>query len=482
MSKISAFLNKYLLAVVILMQPFLDVLAFFTASEKGTASGYIRLAIMAGLFLYALGKERKNRLFLFASLCAAAVFALHILNGFRCGYSNFTSDFMYAAKTAYMPVMAISFCGLIKKDETRDLVLSCLTVNAAVEILVVLLSYLTGTYTTTYGPGLGISGWVIEDNRCCHSDIISSLCIYLALFGITTGKKYMHVFAPIAITALFLTNGTSACYLTLLAIMAGYPAFLLVRSLILKEKLTRGERISSIVMASLFAFSIIIYPVTPRYKMEEIEHSFYSDTQIKFEKKMEALGYDLYAMTPQEKMENEEVHDCLVEYYKPFMFSGVPSMMRKFDIDRIMWKYNVTHDATILGDNREMKQVYASLLFEDSDFLTRITGFEFATIGEDLTADLENDWVAVFFYYGYFGFAILLLGVLFLILRIILTLKNNFRKTISLQNFCILMAFFIALGLGYFSGATMRRPNASIYLSLAAALIYYQTGRKAYEA
>ena len=475
MIKIKDWLKEYWLVLLVVAQPLLDVLAFWTASDSGTLAGKIRLAVMVLLCLWLLFKERKNKRFIIAFLCIAAVFGLHIINGFRVGYKDFSGDVSYAVKVAYMPVMALCLCSLIDDTKKRSIVIKGLIINGFIEASLIVISYVTGTYTTTYGPGLGISGWVIENNRCCHSDILSALCIFLGYFAVSSNKKWINILLPIAITAIFLTNGTQACYLSLFAVMVGYPVFLLVRSGIKKETLTASQRIVSITMACMFAFSIIIYPYTPRCKMEEIEKSFYSDTQEKFEQKMTAMGYDLYEMTPQEKMDNPEVHEALVEYYKPFIYSGVPSMMEKFDIDRIIWKYNTTHDATVIGDNREMKQVYASLLFEDCDLLTRITGFEFATIGEDLTADLENDWYAIFFYYGYLGFAGYVGLVLYMLYRIIKLLKSEFKGSLTESNFAMLLCFCIQLGLGYFSGATMRRPNASIYLAFVIALIYFST-------
>ena len=478
MNKLFRWLKENWIILLVVAQPLLDVLAFWTASESGTAAGYIRLGVMVVICLWLLVRERKNRRFLIGIFIIALVFGLHVVNGFRVGYRDFTGDLNYAVKVAYMPVMMVCFCCLIKDDAKKKLIIKGLMINAFIEASLIVISYVTGTYTTTYGPGLGISGWVIENNRCCHSDILSALCIFMGLLAVTSERPVLNIGLPIAITAIFLTNGTQACYLSLFAVMVGYPVFLLVRSKIKKEALTKSQRLVSITMACMFAFSIIIYPCTPRCKMEEIERSFYNDTQEKFEQKMYALGYDLYEMTPQEKMDNPEVHQCLVDYYKPFMYSGVPSMMEKFDIDRIIWKYNTTHDATVLGDNREMKQVYASLLFEDCDVLTRFTGFEFATIGQDLTADLENDWYAIFFYYGYIGFAAYVFMVLYMLYRIFRLLRSDFRASLTDANFALLLCFCIQLGLGYFSGATMRRPNASIYLALVTALIYFSTSNR----
>ena len=47
----------------------------------------------------------------------------------------------------------------------------------------------------------------------------------------------------------------------------------------------------------------------------------------------------------------------------------------------------------------------------------------------------------------------------------------------TLENFFLLLLFFLHVGLAQFSGSVIRRPNVSIYMSLVLALIAYKTTR-----
>ena len=127
-----------------------------------------------------------------------------------------------------------------------------------------------------------------------------------------------------------------------------------------------------------------------------------------------------------------------------------------------------------------MKKLNAQFIFEDSDVLTRFTGFEIAALGnpED---DLENDWYAVYYYYGYIGIVSYAFAVLFLFARIMMLLVSDFKGSMSLLNFTLLMCFVLQLGLCHFSGAMLRRPNASIYMAAVFALIWFQTRKAAKE-
>ena len=124
-----------------------------------------------------------------------------------------------------------------------------------------------------------------------------------------------------------------------------------------------------------------------------------------------------------------------------------------------------------------------SLLWQqECDWLTHLVGFEVSQIGFDGTHDLENDWPALFFYYGYVGFALYVGFVLFFLFRIARRLREDFKGSLTAENFTLALVLALQLGLAQFSGALVRRPNVSIYLALILALIWYQTRGKEAEA
>ena len=73
-----------------------------------------------------------------------------------------------------------------------------------------------------------------------------------------------------------------------------------------------------------------------------------------------------------------------------------------------------------LIDTRVIERSYARLIWQvETDGLTKLVGFEAAQVGTDGKYDMENDWPALFFYYGYVGFALYAGFVLFFLLRIV---------------------------------------------------------------
>lgn len=475
MNKTAELIKKYWLAILICAQPLLDVLAFWTRSENGTAAGYIRLAVMGVLCLVVLVKIRTYKRFIPAISAVALVFLLHAFNCMKNGYVGFLSDTRMILSMIYLPVLAVCFCCLLDSDDLRDQAIKGILGNFILETVVIVLSYLTGTYTHTYPEGIGISGWVIQENRCCHSDILASVCVFAAYWSVISKKKWINITIPAACFVLLITNGTTVSYMTLLAICAGYPVFILFRSFVKKEKTDASQRLVSGTMAVLFVTAVLVFPWTPRYKMDEIKRSFFDDREERFAAEMDALGYNVYEMTLDDIFNDEVAHEHFVYYYKTFVFGSVDPLGRRYSFDRIIRAYNGTVNADVLGDTRDMKNVYVRFIFEDSNLLTRIFGIEYDKIGADKGNDLENDWFAILYYLGYFGFALTVLACLYLYFRIIRLLKGNFRESLTDLNFTLLLGFTMQLGMAYFSGAIMRRPNASVYVALFIAMIFYQT-------
>ena len=101
----TAFVRNHWLMALIVMQPLLDIIAFWTKNPDGTLAGYVRLLIMVCLPLYLLftlrGSERKS--FIFWMLGIGLVCALHIANTIRTGPVSLGFDISYTAKVVRAP-------------------------------------------------------------------------------------------------------------------------------------------------------------------------------------------------------------------------------------------------------------------------------------------------------------------------------------------------------------------------------------------
>lgn len=470
----TAFVRNHWLMALIVMQPLLDIIAFWTKNPDGTLAGYVRLLIMVCLPLYLLftlrGSERKS--FIFWMLGIGLVCALHIANTIRTGPVSLGFDISYTAKVAQMPILGVCFMYSIKNDQTRNQAYWGLFFAAGITAAALGLSVLTGTANCTYGEGLGVSGWVIDDNRCANSIILVTLAAFSIFCAVKSDKPFVNIAVPVIAAVVLIANGTMTCYMSIFVIFIGFAVFLLL------EKKIRGCNLNRLAVIALVAVAIAsaaAYPLTPKYKIKQTQSDFAELTQDDFNDELGALGYDLDSMSNEEKLSNPEIHTALEDYYWKCLWIITPNMFERFNIDEIMLKYDLTTDAATLIDTRTIKNAYASLMWDHSDTLTKLFGIDVSDIWLTGGMDLENDWPAIRYYYGYVGFAAYAAFILYFVYLIIRRLCRDFKGSFTADNFILLVTFALLIGLAQYSGAVLRRPNVSIYLALVLGLIHYQT-------
>ena len=466
------YIQNHWLMLLIILQPVLDILAYWTKNPEGTMAGVIRLLIMLLLPLYLLFtlKEKKN--FVLSMAAIALVCLLHILNCMRIGYVSMSFDISYAAKTAQMPILAVCFIHCIRNEQTRNQAYWGLFFAAAIAAASIGLSWITGTANVTYGAGLGISGWVIDDNRCANSVIVVTLAAFSVFCAVKSEKLPVNILVPALALLVLLSNGTKACYFAVYVIFTGFAGFMIA------EKFIKGTQLKKPVVITLLALSVLsvlVTPYTPMYKVRFAQTSFAELNQSEIDKQLEDMGYDPEKIGKEDILSNQEIHQVFEDYYRKMMWSIMPNMFDRFTIDEIMEEYGFTTDAQTLIDVRQQKSAYASMMWKHSDTLTHFFGIDVSDIWLTGSCDLENDWPAIFYYYGYLGFGAYLAFIAYFALLIIWRLFKNFKTAFTTDNFILLITFLLFIGLAQFSGSVLRRPNVSFYMALVLGLIYYQT-------
>ena len=463
---------KYWLTVLIAMQPVLDILAYWTRSPDGTAAGMLRLAIMLALPLHLLITLKKKGRFILSMAAIALACSAHVLNCLRVGYLDMRFDLVYLARVMQMPILAICLGYYIRDESHKEAAFKGLRYAAYLYFAGLILAIVTGTATDTYGPGLGVSGWVIGENRCANSVIVVTLALTLLYFAVKSDNKWLNLFVPPLIAFTLILNGTKACYFSLFGACGGFAVYLVI------DRLLHGGKLKTRVIAVLLltaAVSAAVYPITPRYKILLTQQRSSARQQDELERIMQELGYDLKSMTLEEKLADPQLVQIFGDYYYDLIWAIIPDMFARFEYPEVCAKYKFNTNAAQLIDVRRMKFNYASLIWDEKDTLTHLVGYEPSEVWYGAGTDLENDWPAIWFYYGYLGFGLYAAFLLYYAWLILKRVVQDFKGTVTLENFFLLLLFFLHIGLAQFSGSVIRRPNVSIYMSLAMALICYKT-------
>lgn len=282
----------------------------------------------------------------------------------------------------------------------------------------------------------------------------------------------MNILVPVLALVVLLSNGTKACYLAVYLIFTGFAFFMIA------EKLIKGTEIKKPVVITLLALSVlavVLTPYTPMYKVRYAQTSFAQLNQNDIDKQLSELGYEPSEIGREEILSDPVIHQVYEDYYRKMLWHVMPNMFERFTIDEIMEEYDFTTDAQTLINVRRQKSAYASMMWQHSDIPTRLFGIDVSDIWLTGSCDLENDWPAIFYYYGYVGFTAYAAFIAYFALLIIRRLFRNFKTAFTTDNFILLITFMLFIGMAQFSGSVLRRPNVSFYMALVLGLIYYQT-------
>ena len=468
-----SWLRTHWLTLLIAAQPLLDALAFWTASERATVAGYIRLGILAvfPLCLLLRGKERRPLLLALGVMVLYSL--LHVLNGFRVGYLSPLYDIQYLVKVLQAPVLAVCFTLLIRDERTKEQAFHGVLWAGGITLGLIVLAYVTGTGNVTYGEGLGFSGWVIDDNRTANSILLVTLGCFAVGRAVQGESKLWQLLVPCVLLAVYLTNGTKACYFSLYGIFAAFAVYALLRRPVRGEK---ARAFAALVLALGMAFATAVYPYTPRCRVNASIARAAEPGQIEAE--LAAKGYDVASMSFEERLADPVVRAVFEDWYHRYFDYVIPDLFERFGAERVLRWWGMTTDVERLIDTRQIKLAYSGLLWEESDALTHLVGFEVTQLGTEGIRDLENDWPALYYYYGYLGCALYGGALLYVCYRVLRRMREGFASAFTAENYTLLFCLALQLGLAQFSGALLRRPNVNIYLALVTALILYQTRRE----
>jgi hypothetical protein len=170
-------------------------------------------------------------------------------------------------------------------------------------------------------------------------------------------------------------------------------------------------------------------------------------------------------------------------------------MVQHFGYDRVMEKYDYTLDAAILGDWRIEKLSFCELLMEDGSVMQHLFGLNLLDMREFVKNgvkneetgkwedgyqifDVENDFHGIYFLLGIVGLALMLVFLLYFGVRALLRVIRDFRTYFTVDMIAFGGAYVFSLMHAYFTVSVLRRNNASVYLGLVLACLWYLTRKE----
>lgn len=431
-------------------QPLLDVLSYWTQTLGGSSAIplMLRMLVLATTVLVAFVLSDRKRAYWILGGVLVLFWVAHAAACIRVGYENPVSDLVNYVRVAQFPLYTFSLITLFRHvPRFLEVAESACTVNLFLIAGVTLVSVLTGTCMPTYFRSqIGWCGWFSLPNS--QSAILGVLTVIALLSAVRCGRRLLAALCCAVGFALLFLLGTRLAYAEIFCIALGSCIYMLLTR-------HRDARILAVILACA-VLSGLLYHQSPMYQNRQT----FADSVTQQQQTADAM-----------RDSGASSLDDLYQTYQPVMVS-------RFGLEAVEHAFGYTDDISILGDTRLGKILYCRMVLEELPVTSRLFGFELeATVCQGAIFDAENDFHGVYFLYGLTGLLLMIGFLLWFAGHALWCLLRNPARYFTLPVCAFGMAALILVVNAYFSASVLRRPNASVYLSISLAALYCLTAR-----
>ena len=451
--------------VLILSQPMLDALSYW-AAEMELSSALtlgIRMLILCVTVVAAFLLSSKKRVYFITAAVLAAYWIAHVLACSRVGYQDPISDLTNYIRVAQLPIYTLALITLMRRaGDIPALIEKMLAAALWIIAAITTLSVITGTSNPTYPKfDIGVSGWFALPNS--QSAIYGVLTLITTLAAIREKRPAVAALRCAAGFTLLFVLGTRLAYAEIFAI-----ALIIVIAMLITKSLDKR------MLCAVIVFAVIcgaMYPLSPMWRNRS---AFAQSADIQQEDA--DLTVEQTPPPPQEYDWLPDANEPLDMLYREYQ----PLMINRFGLEPVKAAFGYTDDVEKLGDLRLCKILFCRMAMNELPFTSRLFGFELATtIYEDGIFDVENDFHGMYFLYGITGLVLIILYLGFFAFRALYRLIRDPKHYLTLPVCACSTSALILVINAYFSASVLRRPNASVYLSVTLALLWLLTEKRA---
>lgn len=446
--------------IVFALQPLMDILSYWTNTigMGNSITLILRFGVLAAVALAGFCVSDRKKAYIIAAVIFAALFVGHAVACTSVGYQNVVTDATNYIRVIQMPLFAMCFITFVRaNDRCFDAIENGFMLNFWIITVSVILSVITGTQSPTYQQtNIGVLGWFATSNAqsavlSIMTPILVCMCIYrkknMLLFIATTAAAFAQLYLL----------GTRLAFLAM---------FVTVFGVLLLMLLTKQFSIKHFaVLAACLALCCVFFKQSPMYLNQQTYINVMS------EKQSDANNMMQREEDTDDGLSEEERHMAalrvIYRYYSK-------NLCERYGVEVVMEKYHYIDTISELTAVRNQKITYCKLLMDEHPFASRLFGVELNRMTfNNHVFDVENDFHGIYFLYGFVGLALMIAFVMYFIVLIAKALIKDFKKYFNMQSGAYGMALCLALVYAYCTAGVLRRPNASFYLSVVLAVVYY---------
>ena len=479
-----------LLVIFCVIQPLLDALGFWQdrLGLPNLLTTLIRMALLGAMALLGFWLSQRRWVYVavfgvLALYLGGHVWACSTQNSnvlWAIGYQDPKTDLLNQIRILLLPVTTLCLITFLRRNgDCFRALKKGLLLTLAVIAGIMLLATVTGTDPHTYNGyddmvPMGVLGWFLWTNS---QSAVLSMLVPLAIFWAADRWKTrllptLLVTAAAEATLFFL--GPRLAYAALAA--AGFGLGLM---LILKRQ--SWKPIVAVLLVTCVFLGL--YPLSTTYARTREVAAQNEEEQRRISLRLgdgalkSGDGADAVM-----DLEQPYLRNLVLTYYS----LGVHGPMRRFGVERTMAKYNYTREYAQIGNQRNKKLAFCSMLMDDASFQSHLFGLDLCDMKEqegiwsqreqrwvDENYDVENDFHGIYYLCGGVGLG-LMIGFLGLFLVLLLRrLTKNFKQTFTVETAAFAISFACALAHAYFTASILRRNNASVFLAVILACLWY---------
>lgn len=439
-------------------QPLLDVLSFWTQDLAWGSKLTLALRLLLFLCVVLTGfvlSGHKRAYWITAAVCAV-LYAAHVLACLRANEAftaaNLISDAANFIRVAQIPLFTIAFITFLRccrqgfASFERGITIA-FWIIAAVELL----SALTGTDPYTYsGKHIGLRGWFYCAST--QSAILSMLVPLTLCPALRSGniRRWLPV-AVVGFAELF-------CFATRLAYMS---LFVTAIGMVITLALTkRGSAKVCAVLLLCAAVCAAGYTVSPMHRNQQAVAA----NAVRKQENIDRL-------VTQGKAEfGDQGYAYLTYAYDEYLGGTV----ERYGLEATAEMYGYSTKAADITNVRTIKINYCRLMLNTEPLTSRLFGLSYDEMTyHGYCYDVENDFHGITYLYGWAGLACLLAFLGYFLVIIVRALIRNARRYFTVEAGACGVALCTCLAHIYNTAGVLRRPNASFYLCLILAAIWY---------
>lgn len=427
--------------VYILLQPFLDLVAFFGSS---LSLGVRVIAMIIGLVYLFLYTEKKSKWLLIGYLVILGAFVLlNTVNNYFVKSPFFLAqELTYGIKSIYVIEMVLVyiavFSSLKRRINWEYIVQRNIYINLTVIAVVMFLAEITNSYKMSYGtPGkLGHSGWFYSANDL--SAILALGFGVMIIFIINKrNNKFTLVSFPLVLMVVWsmFTVGTKVGLGAVLAVLCA-GVVLTIYNLIRKK----GSLLNFIMVTVVLILSVIYIPHSAVGNNMGIQYSFFDSGEVDDENK-----------TEQEREEEREERE---EERNPVIDSNTDLLSKQ----------------TLNGRDRFLANTRED--YNEAPFSQKLLGMGPGGNYEENLKLIEMDFLDWIFSYGIIGSILLFLPFVYISFIIIKRIIQYRFKQINPTFLMIGLEILLGIGIASLAGHIFLNPASGIYMAILFSYLY----------